>query len=150
MTREQELVQLFRAGGPDILRAMEGLVGGCTSTAMRKIRTLPKKSFATLVEGLHDPHAHVAGFHCLGLLGARPRVLDAMTPLLEDPVPRVRRQAAHSLGCTICKPDWCGTLPASTVATLQRLADSDPNARVRRDAGIALWYLAVAAGPHPA
>jgi HEAT repeat protein len=151
VTREQELVQRLRGTGEEIVGAMTELVGGYTATAMRRIRTLPEPAFAALVEGLHDPHPRVR-FHCLNVLDhvADPRVFDAIAPLLDDPVPRVRRQAAHSLGCTICKPDWCGTLPPGTVAALERLASDDPNARVRRDASIALWYLAEATGPDPA
>jgi HEAT repeat protein len=66
------------------------------------------------------------------------RAIAAIEPLLDDPVPRVRRNAAHALGCLACKPEWCGTVGPETVARLEALATSDENARVRRDASIAL------------
>jgi HEAT repeat protein len=77
---------------------------------------------------------------CISLLDHVPdvRAVAAIEPLLDDPVPRVRRNAAHALGCLACKPEWCGALAAETVAKLESLAASDDNARVRRDASIAL------------
>ncbi len=65
-----------------------------------------------------------------------------IAPLLDDPVPRVRRNAAHSLGCLLCKPAWCGELDTATTAKLEQLANGDENARVRRDATIALFTIA--------
>ena len=67
-----------------------------------------------------------------------PSTIAAISPLLDDPVPRVRRNAAHALGCVACKPEWNGTLDAETVAKLEHLAASDENARVRRDARFTL------------
>ena len=34
----------------------------------------------------------------------------AIVPVLDDPVPRVRRNAADALGCVACKPTWNGRL----------------------------------------
>ena len=78
---------------------------------------------------------------CIQLLDhvADERAIAAISPLLDDPVPRVRRNAAHALGCVACKPEWNGTLDAATVAKLEHLAASDENARVRRDARASRW-----------
>jgi HEAT repeat protein len=62
----------------------------------------------------------------------------AIANLLDDDVPRVRRNAAHALGCVACKPQWSGVLPACVVEQLERLAASDPNAKVRNEARDAL------------
>jgi HEAT repeat protein len=73
-----------------------------------------------------------------------PRAIEAILPLLDDPVPRVRRNTAHALGCVLCKPEWCGILDPAALAKLEHRAANDENARVRRDATIALFQLATA------
>jgi HEAT repeat protein len=137
VTREQELVQRFRRGD-GVREAMFGLAGGWTATELKGLR-LSDPAFDALVEGLGDPHPKVRWW-CIQLLDhvADVRAIAAIIPLLDDPVPRVRRNAAHALGCGACKPEWSGTLDATTVHTLERLATSDENARVRRDASITL------------
>jgi HEAT repeat protein len=67
-----------------------------------------------------------------------PRSLAAIARLLDDPVPRVRRNAAHALGCGVCKPDWEGALPDGATAKLAQLAAQDPNAKVRAEAARSL------------
>ena len=138
MTREQELVQQFRGDGDAIREAMLELAGGWSATVLREAQ-LTDAAFAALVEGLSDPHPRVRWWS-ITLLDHAPdlRAISAIEPLLDDPVPRVRRNAAHALGCLACKPEWCGTVALETVAKLEALATSDENARVRRDASIAL------------
>jgi HEAT repeat protein len=137
MTREQELVQRFRRGD-GVRDAMFGLAGGWTATELKGLR-LSDAAFAALVEGLGDPHPRVRWW-CIQLLDhvADERAVAAIIPLLDDPVPRVRRNAAHALGCVACKPGWSGPLDPGAVRTLECLATSDENARVRRDAGMSL------------
>jgi HEAT repeat protein len=137
MTPEQELVQRFRHGS-GVRDAMFGLAGGWTATELKGVR-LSDAAFDALVEGLGDPHPRVRWW-CIQLLDhvADERAVSAIVPLLDDPVARVRRNAVHALGCVPCKPDWSGRLDATTVGTLERLATSDENARVRRDAAITL------------
>jgi HEAT repeat protein len=138
MTREQDLVQQFRGDGDAIREAMFELAGGWSATVLREA-VLTDAAFAALVEGLADPHPRVRWW-CITLLDHVPdiRAVAAIEPLLDDPVARVRRNAAHALGCLACKPDWCGALAPETVTKLEALATSDENARVRRDASIAL------------
>jgi hypothetical protein len=59
----------------------------------------------------------------------------ALTAALRDPVPRVRRHAAHALGCAACS-STPGT--GDAVPALVRCASTDDNVKVRRQA---LWGL---------
>jgi HEAT repeat protein len=60
---------------------------------------------------------------------------EAFVATLADPVPRVRRHAAHALGC-----DACSLAPSTfdAVPALLRAVQCDENAKVRRQA---LWGL---------
>jgi HEAT repeat protein len=138
VNREQELVQQFRGDGDAIREALLELAGGWSATVLREA-TLTDAAFAALVEGLSDPHPRVRWW-CISLLDHVPdiRAIAAIEPLLDDPVPRVRRNAAHALGCLACKPEWRGAVAPEAVTKLEALAVSDENARVRRDASIAL------------
>ena len=131
-------MQQFGGDGDAIREAMFELAGGWSATVLRDAK-LTDAAFAALVEGLSDPHPRVRWW-CISLLDHAPdvRAIAAIEPLLDDPVPRVRRNAAHALGCLTCKPDWCGTVAPETVHKLEQLAEFDENARVRRDASIAL------------
>ena len=60
------------------------------------------------------------------------RALSAILTALDDPVPRVRRNAAHALGCVACKPNWDRGLPDSALQRLSELAANDPNGKVRK------------------
>jgi HEAT repeat protein len=76
---------------------------------------------------------------CIQLLDHVPdrRAITAITAIagmLDDPVPRVRRNAAHALGCVACKPEWSGGLPAEIVSKLGSIAKDDPNHKVRAEA----------------
>jgi hypothetical protein len=64
--------------------------------------------------------------------------LDGGVPLLDDPVPRVRRNAAHALGCLTCKPAADAILPQAVLTKLAYLALSDPNSKVRQEAARAV------------
>lgn len=87
-----------------------------------------------LVRGLEHPKPRVR-FNCAGALD---HLVDerAAAPLrrrLDDPVPRVRRAALHSLSCDACK---LSPLPQTDDLTpkLISMALSDPSIRVRRAA----------------
>lgn len=134
---ERELVQQL-ATKTSRLPAMRALVGGVTTTELRHAR-VSEQAFDALREGLNDPSPKVRWW-CIQLLDhvPDPRAITAIAPALNDPVPRVRRNAAHALGCIACKPGWCGALPTQITAQLTQLATSDPNAKVRAEAQLAL------------
>jgi hypothetical protein len=73
---------------------------------------------------------------CIQLIDHLPddRALDALVPALDDPVPRVRRNASHALGCVACKPTWDGQLASSAIEKLTDMAAHDTNAKVRQEA----------------
>ena len=121
-----------------VLTSMHGLAGGVTSTHLRSAR-LSDAAFDAPVEGLGDPHPRVRWW-CIQVLDHVPddRALAAIAPLLDDPVPRVRRNAAHALGCVICKPSWDGTRSHEVTNKLAHLAAADPNAKVRAEAAHAI------------
>jgi len=137
MTREQELVRCFGTKGREI-EALEGLAGGASATWLRTV-TLTEAAFEALVEGLTDPNPRIRWW-CIQVLDhvPDPRAIGCLSYLLDDPVPRVRRNAAHALGCVACKPDWDGDLPGDVVSTLARLAVADSSDKVRKEAAVAL------------
>jgi HEAT repeat protein len=137
MSRERELVQLFasKTGQVDALR---GLAGGVTATHLRAT-VLSDAAFDAVMEGLSDPNPRVRWW-CLKLLDHVPddRSTKAIAHALDDPVARVRRNAAHSLGCVACKPGWEGSLPPAVASRLAESASSDANEKVRAEARLAL------------
>jgi hypothetical protein len=70
------------------------------------------------------------------------RCMVALLELLDDPVPRVRRTAVHSLVCDDCKVVPFGTsLPRDdVVGRVVEMALNDPSIQVRRHAVIALGH----------
>jgi HEAT repeat protein len=135
--KESALVALF--GDPDRrFGAIRSLIGGLTATELR--HTCPTEGAVdALLEGLSDSSPQIRWW-CVQLLDHLPdnRAIEALVPVLDDPVPRVRRNAAHALGCVACKPAWSGELPNTAIGKLQALAESDPNQKVRAEAKRAL------------
>ena len=117
---------------------MRCLVGGVTATELRTAR-VSDAAFDALVDGLTDPNPRVRWW-CIQLLDHVPdhRAIEPIAAMLDDPIPRVRRNAAHALGCTACKPEWSGGLPAKARAKLTAVANGDPNPKVRAAASLAL------------
>lgn len=135
--RERQLIQLLGTRKTE-LQALQALMGGVTMTHLRVMR--PTKSvLEALIEGLRDPNPRVRWW-CVQILdhSPDPQAIAAIAPMLDDPVPRVRQNAAHALGCLACKPPWSGELPTSSLGKLKRLAVEDPHAKVRRQASWAL------------
>jgi hypothetical protein len=141
MGRERNLVQLFGSRTTK-LDALRSLMGGMTMTRLRTAHPT-QSAFKALVEGLRDPNPRIRWW-CVQVLDhcPDPRAIAATAPMLDDPVPRVRQNAAHALGCGACKPAWSGELPTSTLHKLYELASGDAHAKVRRKAGWALtcWH----------
>jgi HEAT repeat protein len=141
---EAQLVQAL-ADKTTRLAAMRALVGGVTATELTSVE-VSETVLQALTDGVSDADPRVRWWS-IQLLDhvADPRAVEAIIPALHDPVPRVRRNAAHALGCASCKPAWDGRLPPDAHATLTTLAASDPNAKVRREAQLALACRAVLA-----
>ncbi len=137
VARVQRLVQLFGSRKTE-LGALRALMGGVTMTHLRSLRPT-RRVFEALVEGLRDPNPRVRWW-CVQILdhSPDPQAIAAIAPMLDDPVPRVRQNAAHALGCLACKPAWSGALPMSVLDKLNRLADGDAHSKVRRQARWAL------------
>jgi HEAT repeat protein len=134
---DQDLVQLFGERGRE-MDALRGLAGGVTATYLRTA-VLNESAFSAVVEGLNDPNPRVRWW-CVQTLDhvPDPRAVAAVAELLDDPVARVRRNAAHALGCIACKPEWNGVLPTTTTAKLLQLAATDVSMKVRAEASHAL------------
>jgi HEAT repeat protein len=131
--RERELVtQLGRLDGR--IDAIRDLVGGVTATELRHARP-SQHAVDAILDGLRDPSPQVRWW-CVQLLDhlRDARAIEGLVPMLDDPVPRVRRNAAHALGCVACKPDWSGELPTEVFAKLAEMAATDENDKVRAEA----------------
>ena len=146
MTPEEELVERL-VDKAQRLEVMRSLLGDVNTRALRHLE-LSEPAFAALVGGLSHDHPQVRWW-CIQMLDhcPDPRAVHAVVPLLDDPVPRVRRNAAHALGCLACKPGWSGELSGSTIDRLVELATQDQNAKVRAEAARAL---ACRSSPHVA
>jgi HEAT repeat protein len=117
------------------LLAMQTLTGtSLSATALREVH-LPWEAKQALLDGLQDSNPAVR-YNCIALLDHLPDddVLSALGPMLDDPVPRVRRIAVHALGCLACKPDANATLPPALVERIACLSQGDPNLKVRAEA----------------
>ena len=132
-----EAVQLFRLKEHQ-LDAMRALVGAVNASDLRKVSVSDEVRDA-LIAGASDPYPPVR-FGSLQLLDhlPDPAVLPVICRALDDAVPRVRRLAAHALGCGICKPTWDGALTSEAVVKLAKLASEDDNKKVRDEARLAL------------
>jgi HEAT repeat protein len=118
--------------------AMAALVGGVTATELRAMRRLPESVFDALQRGLRHGNPKVRWW-CIQILDhvADERSLWAVADLLGDPIPRVRRNAVHALGCTACKPEG-GDLPPGLLQRITAIASNDPSPKVRAEARYAL------------
>jgi len=134
---EQELVERL-ATKDHRLDAMRALLGGVNATDLRAVQPADG-AFHALVRGLVHENPVVRWWsvqlldHCADV-----RAINALVPVLDDPVPRVRRNAVHALSCAMCKPAWSGELPVGVRGKLAEMAETDPNAKVRAVARIAV------------
>lgn len=99
--------------------------------AYRRLRALPPEVLRPLaVSGTSDPNWRVRRGCCrlLDDLEVTAESLSALETCMEDPEPRVRRAAVHSLTCERCKPDGC-VLP---VREIFERALRDPSRGVRQ------------------
>jgi hypothetical protein len=87
-----------------------------------------------ITKGLDHPNAKVR-YECAHLLDSfgDERCVHALTTLLEDPVPRVRAIALHSLVCDACKLTPLRGRPDLLALTID-WATNDPHRRVKQEA----------------
>jgi HEAT repeat protein len=87
-----------------------------------------------IVKGLDHPNARVR-YECAHLLDSfgDDRCVQTLTRLLEDPVPRVRAIALHSLVCDACKLTPLQGRPDLLALTIE-WASNDPHRRVSQEA----------------
>src|SRR4029079_3617967 len=111
-----------------------GLLGAANARDLKDVQ-VTDGVFDALVAGLGHQDSRVRWWS-VQLLDHVPdsRAIAAIAPLLRYPAPRVRRNAAHALGCVLCKPGWSGELPDGALDELARMADRDENAKVRGEA----------------
>jgi HEAT repeat protein len=137
MTFEQQWIEAL-AVPSQRLDSMRSLIGGVNARELRSV-VVSDDALQALIDGLTHENAQVRWW-CVQLLDhcSDTRAIDALVPVLDDPVPRVRRNAAHALGCTGCKPTWSGDLSDRALRRLEFMVESDPNRKVREEARRAL------------
>lgn len=88
------------------------------------------------IEGLNHPNPKIRA-DCADLMDhlADDRCIEPLMEATQDPVPRVRRRAVHSLNCDRCKPS---PLSADLVPLLIDIVVNDDNAKVRHEAAYGL------------
>jgi HEAT repeats len=137
MTLEQQWVEAL-AIPLQRLDAMRSLIGGVNARELRSV-VVSEDALQALIHGLRHQNSQVRWW-CVQLLDhcSDSRAIDAVVAMLDDPVPRVRRNAAHALACTTCKPMWSGEPSERAVHRLEFMVESDPNSKVRDQARRAL------------
>jgi hypothetical protein len=112
------------------------LVGGITSTELRRVKVSPEAKRA-LIDGLKHSNSKVRWW-CIQLMD---HIADEsyVPPLLEaaqtDPTPKNRRHAIHAMTCEVCKPKRQPlALDASVPAGIANIARLDSDLSVRTTA----------------
>jgi HEAT repeat protein len=144
--KPSQLVDLlaYKANRNEVVRT---LVGGLTATEFRRI-TLSDEVLAALLNGLGHSNPKVRWW-CLQLIDhlGDENCIEAVSRLLDDNVPRVRKMAIHTLFCETCKNSrWC-TINPQIVTRLKTLAQYDENTGVREAAREALTILQKSTSP---
>lgn len=121
--------------------AMEMLVGSVNGRDAHRIQ-LTDGAWQAIHHGLHHKNPNVR-FQCVQLLDhyGDDRIIEPVSQMLYDPVPRVRKQALHALTCEKCKTTPLCPLPSRVVDHFIELARQDTNAGVRAAALAALGTL---------
>jgi HEAT repeat protein len=116
---------------------MRTLAGGSLAARESRGVRLSADRVDALIWGLSHP-SPVVRRCCLEILDLHPepRAAPAIARCLDDPVPRVRWHAAHTLSCDACKAG-ASYLDDSARARLRVAAATDPSARVRAQAAMA-------------
>lgn len=137
MSDFRDLVQRF-ANKSDRIAAIAEFREALPPASDERELVLSPDAYDALAEGLRDPKASVR-HTCILVLDhvSDVEAIMAVVPLLDDPVPRVRRMAVHALGCVACKPT-ATALPEDLMVRIMEMGRHDPNPKVRMEAGVAL------------
>jgi HEAT repeat protein len=121
--------------------AIRMLVGGVTATELRSVE-LTDDVFAGLVRGTQHDNP-VVRWWSVQLLDHCPneRATAALVPLFDDPIPRVRRNAVHAVGCPACKPTATMACDPAVLDRLRLIARDDPSPKVRAEAVLSIARL---------
>ncbi|MDQ2759918.1 MAG: HEAT repeat domain-containing protein [Actinomycetota bacterium] len=137
MRREKELVE--RLGSNDtVLDAMQALIGAAKARDLKSIE-LTDAAYEALIGALKHANPRVR-WYCVQIFDhvSYPQAMQAVAELLEDPVPRVRRNAVHALTCEKCKPGGAYQVDSGTARKIEWLARHDPSSKVRAEAAVGL------------
>ena len=108
-------------------------------TAIWALQQGGPSAIPTLLAGLHHPHTRIRR-NCVDIIdhggyGGDARCMAALLPLLQDPVPHIRRAVWHTLFCERCRDTTnCAVTPAAPldqVALLIEIGIHDPNPKLR-------------------
>ena len=118
--------------------AMLALAGGSLGARASRGRALSADRVDALIWGLSHP-SPVVRRCCLEMLDLHPdaRATGAIERCLDDPVPRVRWHAVHTLSCDACKAGG-SYLHEALRQRLKTVALTDPSPKVRAQAAMAL------------
>ncbi len=124
-----------RTGPAELERQVELLGAGdyrIAGAAQEYLVAAGRTGMEAVLRGLSHPNPRVRR-GCANFLdhNGDDMCVVALSEVLHDPVPYVRRQAVHSLACQRCK---LSPLHVDAVAHLIEAARSDPSIRVRREA----------------
>lgn len=126
----EQLVDLFadKTQRNEVVRA---LVGGLTSTELRRVKVSPEAKQA-LINGLKHRNSKVRWW-CIQLMDHLAD--ESYVPLLmeaahNDPTPKNRRHAIHATTCEVCKPNR-QRLNVDVRAELLAIAATDTDVSVR-------------------
>jgi HEAT repeat protein len=116
--------------------AIVALVGGITSTELRRVKVSPEAKQA-LIDGLKHSNSKVRWW-CIQLMdhiADESYVLPLLDAAQTDPTPGNRRHAIHAMTCEVCKPKRQPlALDAGVLAEIATIARLDGDLSVRTTA----------------
>jgi HEAT repeat protein len=112
-------------------------------TSLWALQQAGDSAIPALLEGLKHSHARVRR-NCVDIIdhgghGGDARCIEALLPMLYDPVPHIRQAVWHTLTCERCRkePACLGVQP-DILSLLVEVGLNDPNLNIRRNITILL------------
>lgn len=127
----------MNAGAEDLVEGFAAPTGEERFASYQALMAMGASALPAIRRGLRSPLWQVRRWSamCLDQVADEESLAD-LVPLLEDPHPRVRLWAVHSISCDHCKDDV--SCPIDVVPLLIERIRTDSNIRVRRMAVIML------------